>query len=190
MSSAIAENLALDIQHELSIGIEGMTCGSCVMRVEKAIKAISGVSNASVNLATESACITFSAGVSYVTVQQAIEKAGYELVVDEVNLDVEGMSCASCVGRVEKALLKVDGVLDASVNLAAETARARMTGGVSADALIKALDVAGYKAMHHMPATDPNRVRIAAAPARQAARGPRNSGQTMPAAGLDQNHRL
>ena len=152
MSIAIAQVITPTIQHELSIGIDGMTCGSCVLRVEKAIEAIPGVSKASVNLATESARVTASAGVSYGTVQQAIEKAGYEVVTDEVNLDVEGMSCASCVGRVEKALLKVDGVLNASVNLATETARVRVTGGVVADALIKALDAAGYKAMRHMPA--------------------------------------
>ena len=152
MSIAIAKTDTPTIQHELSIGIEGMTCGSCVMRVEKAIMAIPGVSKASVNLGMESARVTAPAGVSYGIVQEAIEKAGYAVVADEVNLDVEGMSCASCVGRVEKALLKVDGVLNASVNLATETARVRVAGGVAADALIKALDAAGYKAMRHMPA--------------------------------------
>ena len=63
-----------------------------------------------------------------------------------LNLSIEGMTCASCVGRVEKALKKVVGVVEAEVNLATETARVSVTDAGMADALIAAVDKAGYRA--------------------------------------------
>jgi Cu+-exporting ATPase len=69
--------------------------------------------------------------------------------LNEFSLDVVGMTCASCAGRVEKALRKVDGVFDASVNLATENAHVRATAGVSADTLTKAVEAAGYSARLH-----------------------------------------
>ncbi len=152
MSNTAAVEPASVADHELSFGIEGMTCASCVLRVEKALKAIPGVSNASVNLGTESARIEAAPGVGYQAVQQAVEKAGYNIVEQEVDLDIAGMTCASCVNRVEKALRKVDGVLDASVNLATESARVRVAGDIPVGALIKAVDDAGYQATPHKAA--------------------------------------
>ncbi|CAN5261080.1 copper-translocating P-type ATPase CopA1 [soil metagenome] len=133
-------------ENTLSIGIEGMTCASCVARVEKALQAIPGVSKASVNLATESAQVMATPAVDFSSLRGAVEKAGYEVAQEEVNLDVEGMTCASCVNRVEKALLKVDGVTQASVNLATESARVKAGSGVSPEALIQAIAHAGYAA--------------------------------------------
>ena len=77
----------------------------------------------------------------------------------EINLDIEGMSCASCVGRVEKALRKVEGVTEATVNLAAERAHVRVTAGVRADAVIAAIEQAGYRARLHraQAAAEPER---------------------------------
>jgi Cu+-exporting ATPase len=152
MSNAAVAQTPPQAENTLSVGIEGMTCASCVMRVEKTLKAIPGVTKAEVNLGAETVRIEASPDVSYTAVQQAIEKAGYNITEEEIDLDVEGMTCASCVSRVEKALRKVAGVLDASVNLATETARVRVAGGVAVDALVNAVDAAGYSAARHRAA--------------------------------------
>ena len=102
----------------LSVGIQGMTCASCAARVEKVLKQLPGVTEATVNLATEIA--TVSGDTDMASVQRAIEKAGFSVPTESLKLDILGMTCASCSARVEKALNKVPGVLDASVNLATE----------------------------------------------------------------------
>ncbi|MBB5538251.1 heavy metal translocating P-type ATPase [Rhizobium giardinii] len=126
-------------------GIEGMSCASCVLRVEKAIAAVPGVASATVNLATERATVTYSEPVPTEAVLQAIAKAGYEPKLETRELGVEGMTCASCVSRVEKALKTVPGVKDASVNLATERATVRIVSGTSALALEDAVRTAGYE---------------------------------------------
>ncbi|MGK5065451.1 heavy metal translocating P-type ATPase [Janthinobacterium sp. LB3P112] len=132
--------------HAQALAIEGMSCASCVGRVEKALAAVPGVSQASVNLATEVAKVTSSTPIPLATLQAAVEKAGYSVAQREIDLNIAGMTCASCVGRVEKAVLKVPGVLAASVNLATESARIKVTGGLEAGTLIAAIDKAGYAA--------------------------------------------
>ncbi|MCV9960319.1 heavy metal translocating P-type ATPase [Pararhizobium sp. BT-229] len=126
-------------------GIEGMSCASCVVRVEKAIAAVPGVASASVNLATERATVTYNQPVPTEAVLQAIEKAGYEPKLETRELGVEGMTCASCVSRVEKALKTVPGVKDASVNLATEKATVRIVSGTPTLALEDAVRAAGYE---------------------------------------------
>ena len=88
----------------LQVPIEGMTCASCVLRVERGLKSVVGVSQASVNLATESATVNAS-GVSLAALQAAIEKAGYAVATRQHALRIQGMTCASCVARVERAFL-------------------------------------------------------------------------------------
>ncbi len=127
-------------------GIEGMSCASCVARVEKAITAVPGVASVVVNLATERATVTFNEPVSTEAVLQAIEKAGYEPKLETRELGIEGMTCASCVSRVEKALKAVPGVKSASVNLATERATVRIVSGTAATALEDAVRAVGYKA--------------------------------------------
>src|SRR5689334_19107698 len=107
-------------QSELSFPVEGMTCASCVRRVEKAIAAVPGVSQASVNLATERADVRFNGTADPGAVIGAIKTAGYEVPHQTLELGIEGMTCASCVRRVEKAVSGVPGVIAASVNLATE----------------------------------------------------------------------
>lgn len=98
-----------------------MTCASCVGRVEKALKSVEGVESAHVNLATEKAVIYAHQPLDRATLIKAVEKAGYEVeALQPIELTIEGMSCASCVGRVEKALKSVEGVESAHVNLATE----------------------------------------------------------------------
>ena len=140
MSAIPADSVAV------SLPIEGMTCASCVGRVEKALKAVPGVNQASVNLATERADITFAGAPDVAAAVQAVQKAGYAVAESTVELSVTGMTCASCVGRVEKALKAVPGVSNATVNLATERASVTATGGVPASALIQAVAKAGYEA--------------------------------------------
>ncbi len=128
-----------------------MTCASCVGRVEKALLKTPGVATASVNLATESASITAAAGSALAPLVaatvRAVQAAGYRVPTRSVQLQVSGMTCASCVGRVEKALLALPGVMAASVNLATETAEVQAwAGSVDDDTLVRALHRAGYEA--------------------------------------------
>jgi len=98
-----------------------MTCASCVSRVESALKGLKGVSDASVNLANEKATVTFDpAKVSPEDMARSVKDAGYGVVMETVTLPVLGMSCASCVQRIEDALREKDGVIRVSVNLATE----------------------------------------------------------------------
>lgn len=131
----------------LSLPVEGMTCASCVGRVERALKAVPGVQTATVNLATERADVTFSGVADPQAAVSAIESAGYAVREETTELAIEEMTCASCVGRVEKALTQLLGVLSASVNLATERARVRHLAGVVSTADLEAAVVqAGYKA--------------------------------------------
>jgi Cu+-exporting ATPase len=123
-----------------------MTCASCVMRVEKALKALPGVENAAVNLATEEATVRAGAPVDTSVLAEAVRKAGYDVPTQESRLQIGGMTCASCVARVEKALLRVPGVTKASVNLATETATIEALGAVSYATLAAAVEKAGYTA--------------------------------------------
>jgi Cu+-exporting ATPase len=130
---------------DLSFRVDGMTCASCVGRVEKALLKVPGVESASINLATEKATVRARRDMPFDTLAAAVEKAGYEVPADSVSLSISGMTCASCVGRVEKALKKVPGVTAASVNLATEKAQVTALG-VPVAALIAAVEKAGYEA--------------------------------------------
>lgn len=129
----------------LSLPVEGMTCASCVGRVEKALKAVPGISTASVNLATERADITLNDSGDALSAVRAIESAGYSIRHEITELAIEDMTCASCVGRVEKALAQTPGVIEAGVNLATERARIiHFAGVVSVADLEAAVVKAGY----------------------------------------------
>ena len=130
----------------LKLQVTGMTCASCVLRVEKSLKSIPGVLDASVNLATEQAFVSVSPSVNAEALAAAVRKAGYDVAVDELALQVEGMTCASCAARVEKALLTVPGVISASVNLATERATVQALSTVPASGLKSAVEKAGYGA--------------------------------------------
>jgi Cu+-exporting ATPase len=161
---------ALDSQ-TLTLPVAGMTCASCVVRVERALARVPGVQRSSVNLAGETATVVGSA-LSTEALVAAIDAAGYRVPVAEVDLDITGMTCASCSGRVERALARVPGVLAATVNLAGETARVRLAGEASATlpALLAAVGRAGYGASRRRPpgasaggaSADPAEARLAA----------------------------
>ncbi|AOI61321.1 copper-transporting ATPase [Burkholderia diffusa] len=138
----------------MELDIDGMTCASCVSRVEKALAKVPGVTRASVNLATERATIDAAPDVSASQLADAVRQAGYgatpvaapPAASRDLEFDIEGMTCASCVGRVEKALAAVPGVAHASVNLATERASVHGTGALDAATLIAAVATAGYRA--------------------------------------------
>ena len=131
---------------ELRLGIGGMNCASCVSRVEKAIQKTPGVTEVSVNLATEEASIKVASEVDIAALADAVRQAGYEPKIESIQLQIGGMTCASCAGRVEKALLKVPGVLNASGNLATEKATVETLFGVTFAMLAAAVTQAGYTA--------------------------------------------
>jgi Cu+-exporting ATPase len=148
---------------EVMLPIEGMTCASCVRRVEKALGKGPGVEQASVNLATEQAKVAFDPAVADPEqLREAVEKAGYRVgslpapaqpltrpaaeSSGELTLPIEGMTCASCVRRVEKVLSKTPGVTNASVNLATEKAAVTFDPAVANLASLRqAVEKAGYK---------------------------------------------
>ncbi|KVV39578.1 copper-transporting ATPase [Burkholderia territorii] len=139
----------------MELDIDGMTCASCVSRVEKALAKVPGVARASVNLATERATIDATPDVSASQLADAVRQAGYDatpvaapppVASRDFEFDIGGMTCASCVGRVEKALAAVPGVTHASVNLATERASVHGTGALDAATLIAAVTTAGYRA--------------------------------------------
>src|SRR5437016_3928076 len=93
--------------------VVGMSCASCVVHVERAVRAVAGVADVAVNLATERARVSGTAELQAAAVAAAIERAGYQVATEPVDLKIEGMSCASCVAHVERALMRVPGVLAA-----------------------------------------------------------------------------
>ena len=133
----------MPIQYDLPIA--GMTCASCAGRVEKALANVPGVTTVSVNLATEQARVEAPAD-SLPQLVEAVAQAGYSVPSQTVELTISGMTCASCAGRVEKALAKVPGVKNVSVNLASERAHIESLGHVDPAELIKAVTTAGYSA--------------------------------------------
>ena len=131
----------------IRLGIEGMTCAACTGRVERALAAVPGVAGASVNLITGKAEVRLDAPVDRAALVGAVERTGFDVIPEPerpVELEIEGMTCASCVGRVERALLAVPGVETAVVNLATE--RASVTGTADPAALLRAVGTTGYAA--------------------------------------------
>ena len=133
-----------DRPHTLNLQIEGMHCASCVGRVQRALSAVDGVKQVSVNLATERADIEADQTITLPSLIKAVEDVGFKVAEQTTELVVDGMTCASCVGRVERALKAVPGVSEVNVNLATE--RATIRGSASADVLINTVTSAGYPA--------------------------------------------
>ncbi|MGY2048129.1 heavy metal translocating P-type ATPase [Methylobacterium sp. JK268] len=129
----------------LTLPVEGMTCASCTGRVERVLKAVPGVAAAAVNLATGRATIDLSPDNDPVAIAEAVAGAGYAIPERTATFAVEGMTCASCVARVERVLKVVPGVIDASANLATGRVSVRYPEGLVEDAaLTEAVDAAGY----------------------------------------------
>jgi Cu+-exporting ATPase len=124
-----------------------MSCASCVAKIEGALSKLDGVGEAAVNLATQRATVGYNPDlVTPARLAGEIRTLGYEVPVQEAILAIEGMSCASCVQRIETALLKTPGVLGASVNFAAQRAAVSYLAGASEPAdLRRVIEAAGYR---------------------------------------------
>ncbi len=160
-----ASSIALPGARKLTLAVSGMTCASCVRHVERGLAKLVGVSTASVNLATEQAEVSYDPAA--VTIEQMIEKVtqiGYgarvlyeeqarpgsneSATAQQLELRIGGMTCASCVRHVERALSKVAGVEAASVNLATERATVSYDPSrIGVDELQAAIEKAGYTAV-------------------------------------------
>ena len=129
------------------INVGGMTCATCATKVEKALREMPGVEGAAVNLASEKATISFNGGETDIdNIVNAIEDLGYQARLHKAVYAVEGMTCASCVSRVEKALSGVEGVASADVNLATERATVTFNPEQTGyEKMARAVDAAGYR---------------------------------------------
>ena len=132
-----------------NIKIEGMGCAACVGRVEKAVKKLAGVQEATVNLATETLSICYDENIlTKDEVVLAIQKAGYKVPSEEKTyiFKIEGMSCAACANRIEKIVKKQQGVIGANVNFATEKLMLHIDEEVISVPKIKqAVEKAGFK---------------------------------------------
>ncbi|MCU9612948.1 heavy metal translocating P-type ATPase [Caldibacillus lycopersici] len=116
---------------ETNMKIIGMTCAACANRIEKGLKKIDGVHEANVNLALEKATIKYDPEKTAIDdFQQKIKDLGYEVVTDTAEFAITGMTCAACANRIEKVLNKLEGVSNATVNLALETATVQYTPSI------------------------------------------------------------
>lgn len=131
----------------ITIHIAGMTCAACSNRVEKVLNRKEGV-EANVNLTTEKASINYDPDmVTIEDIKETIERLGYQVAVEKMEIDISGMTCAACSNRIEKVLNRQEGVERASVNLAAESAVIEYHPGItSEDALIEVIEKLGYGA--------------------------------------------
>ncbi len=133
-----------------SFNIEGMSCASCVQTVEKSTRKLEGVKESNVNMATEKLNISFDeSALSVQDIQDAVSRAGYKASTDTVqkSFKIEGMTCASCVQSVDRAIRKIDGVVDSHVNLATEKMNVKYdTSMVSVSNILEAVSNAGYAA--------------------------------------------
>jgi Cu+-exporting ATPase len=129
--------------------ITGMSCASCVAKIEKGLSRMSGIVDAKVNFATEKATVTFDPSrVRMGDFVATIQDLGYEAGMEKVTLPIQGMSCASCVKKVENALNGLEGVVRASVNFATERATVQyIPGAVSMEDFRRAVKEAGYEVL-------------------------------------------
>ena len=134
----------------LDLSISGMHCASCVARIEKALAQADGVKEARVNLATENASILYDpTKTAPLHFTKAIQDLGFGVKKEKIVLPIQGMSCASCVNRVETALNQIPGVIQANVNLALQNATVDITPGkVTVRDLAREVEALGYKVPH------------------------------------------
>ena len=141
----------------MQVQVAGMSCAACVGRVERALGAVPGIADVTVNLASERASFRPGPGFQPRAVADALGKAGYAAQEETLDIAIAGMTCASCAGRVERALLAVPGVTAADVNLATERARVRVLAGAAGLAeLTAAVRRAGYEAAPTMRGAAPD----------------------------------
>ena len=127
-----------------------MTCAACVSHVGEALERIPEVERAVVNLATEKATVHIPSGhIQKELLKSTVQDAGYQLGFESITLSIEGMTCAACVSHVESSLLKLEGVEEAYVNLATETAKVQYIPGLESISSIRlAITNSGYSSSY------------------------------------------
>jgi len=129
-----------------SIHITGMTCTTCAATIEKGLSETPGVEQADVNFASEKASIKYDpTKVDLARIKDTVSQLGYGVATKKSIFPVGGMTCASCVARVEEALSSVPGVISASVNLASEKATVEYLEGTELADMRRAVKDAGYE---------------------------------------------
>ncbi len=133
------------MDEELTFRIRGMTCAACQGRIERALARLPGVAGVAVNLATERVRVVVDGGATASALAAAVSEAGYEPVVERIDIGVEGMTCAACTGRIERAIAALPGVVAVTVNLPLETASVRvLAGALEPPRIADAIRAAGY----------------------------------------------
>jgi P-type Cu+ transporter len=146
---------------QITLPVLGMTCANCVAAVERNAKKVDGVTDASVNFATEKVTITYDPAFNNATavtqnIIVRVKRAGYEIPTAELDLPLIGMTCTNCAANIERALKKVDGVLKVSVNYASERAAVSYAvGAVTRAGLVAAVRKAGYDVVETAPDEEP-----------------------------------
>ncbi|KMY55073.1 ATPase P [Bacillus sp. FJAT-27231] len=135
-------------QKEVQMPIAGMTCAACATRIEKGLNKLEGVNEATVNLALEKATVKFDPSVTNVLdFEKKVKDLGYDVVSEKAEFDLIGMTCAACATRIEKGLNKLEGVNNATVNLALETATVEYNPSqVSIQEMMNRVEKIGYEA--------------------------------------------
>jgi Cu+-exporting ATPase len=129
----------------LSLPVVGMTCANCARNIERSVRKLDGVEEASVNFASERVTLTYDGSLLGMgDIVERIRKAGYDVPQQTLDLAITGMDCVNCASNVERALKKVDGVLDVTVNFASEHALVTVAAGVAREDLALAVEKAGY----------------------------------------------
>lgn len=136
-----------DIQQQITIPIIGITCANCATTIERNVKKVEGVRQAPVNLSTERVTVTYDPHITGLqAIIERIERAGYHVPIETLELPITGMTCANCVATVERALnKKTPGVIEATVNFATERASVQyIPGAVDLADMVTAIERAGY----------------------------------------------
>ena len=138
-----------DRTEKIELPVTGMSCAGCARNVERALKGLGGVGEAGVNAATARATVVFSPRrITPEALVRTVRDAGYDVAVAKADIAIEGMHCASCVRRIEQALLEKKGVLNAAVNLATERATVEyLSTEIRRDEIEAAIEAAGYKVL-------------------------------------------
>lgn len=149
-----------------TVTVTGMTCASCVRTVERSVKKLEGIESVNINLATEKLTVEYDEAKTNIDmIKTQIKSSGYDTVDDvldkEVVIPISGMTCASCVRAVERAINKLDGIKNVSVNLATEKANVLYNPEIIRLSQIKdVINKAGYKALDiEIDDTDVNQLR-------------------------------
>ena len=140
-------------EERVDLPILGMSCASCASTIQKGLSSLKGVDKANVNFANSRATVLYQPQlVKSEDLVSSVRKSGYEVGTASVEIPIQGLQCASCVQKIEKALLRIKGVLKASVNLATENAKVEyIPSETDFTEIKKIIEQTGYKVLEVPP---------------------------------------